>query len=51
MWADAKRNGTSQLAMREIDAIIAEVRSEQAAEQKTEDPAKRSGPSRTSVDT
>jgi uncharacterized protein (DUF4415 family) len=31
MWADSQQHGTDKLAMREIDAIIAEVRAEQAA--------------------
>jgi bifunctional DNA-binding transcriptional regulator/antitoxin component of YhaV-PrlF toxin-antitoxin module len=38
MWADAKRQGTDKLSMREVDAIIAEVRSEQAAKRRQTQP-------------
>jgi bifunctional DNA-binding transcriptional regulator/antitoxin component of YhaV-PrlF toxin-antitoxin module len=31
MWADSRQHGTDKMTMREIDAIIAEVRAEQAA--------------------
>jgi len=40
MWADAKRNCTDRMTMREIDAIIAEVRAEQAAKRKTKQPVR-----------
>jgi hypothetical protein len=30
MWAESKRNGTDKLSLREINAIIAEVRAESA---------------------
>jgi len=31
MWADSKRQGTDKMTMREIDAVIAEVRTERRA--------------------
>jgi bifunctional DNA-binding transcriptional regulator/antitoxin component of YhaV-PrlF toxin-antitoxin module len=40
MWAEAQRKGTDKMTMREIDAIIAEVRAEQAAKQKTKQPVR-----------
>jgi hypothetical protein len=40
MWADAKRSGNDKMTMREIDAIIAEVRAEQAGKQGIKQPAK-----------
>ena len=40
MWAHAKRKGTDKVSMREIDAIVAEVRAEQAAKHKTKQPAR-----------
>jgi hypothetical protein len=30
MWADSRRHGTSKMTMRQIDALIAEVRAERA---------------------
>lgn len=38
MWAASKRRGTDKLSMRQIDAIIAEVRAEQT-KKKTKHPA------------
>ena len=40
MWADSKRNGTDKMTTREINAIISEVRAEQAAKQKTKQPVR-----------
>lgn len=40
MWADAKRHGTDKMTMREIDAIVAEVRAEQSAKRRIKQPAK-----------
>jgi len=40
MWADSQRHGTDKMTMREIDAIIAEVRGEQAAKKKIKQPVK-----------
>jgi hypothetical protein len=40
MWADAKRRGTDKLSMREIDALIAEVRTEQTTKRRHAPPVK-----------
>ncbi len=40
MWADSKRNGTDKMTTREINAIISEVRAEQAAKQKVKQPVR-----------
>ena len=40
MWADAKRHGSDKTTMREIDAIVAEVRAEQASKPRAKQPAK-----------
>jgi bifunctional DNA-binding transcriptional regulator/antitoxin component of YhaV-PrlF toxin-antitoxin module len=40
MWADSKRNGTDKMSMRQIDAIIADVRAEQAAKQNIRQPVR-----------
>lgn len=40
MWADSRRHGTSKMTMRQINALIAEVRAEQAPKRKAKQPAK-----------
>ena len=40
MWAESKRRGLDKLTMRQIDAIISEVRQEQESRKKTKQPAK-----------
>ena len=40
MWADSRRHGTGKMTMREIDALIAEVRAEQAPKRKVKQSAK-----------
>jgi bifunctional DNA-binding transcriptional regulator/antitoxin component of YhaV-PrlF toxin-antitoxin module len=40
MWADSRSHGTDKMTMREINALIAEVRAEQTAKRKVQQPAK-----------
>jgi len=40
MWADSRRHGTNKMTMRQIDALIAEVRAEQALKRKIKHSAK-----------
>jgi hypothetical protein len=40
MWADSRRHGSSKMTMREIDALIAEVRAERAPKRKVKQSAK-----------
>jgi bifunctional DNA-binding transcriptional regulator/antitoxin component of YhaV-PrlF toxin-antitoxin module len=40
MWASSKRHGTDNMSMREIDAIIAEVRAEQSAKKAVKQPVR-----------
>jgi len=40
MWADSRSHRTDKMTMREIDALIAEVRAEHAAKHKVKQPAK-----------
>jgi bifunctional DNA-binding transcriptional regulator/antitoxin component of YhaV-PrlF toxin-antitoxin module len=40
MWADSRRHGTANMTMREIDALIAEVREERAPKRKVKQSAK-----------
>lgn len=45
MWSESRRHGTGKMTMRQIDALIAEVRAEQASKRKVKQSAKRSGSS------
>lgn len=40
MWADSRRHGTNKMTMRQIDALIAEVRAEQVSKRKVKQFAK-----------
>ena len=40
MWEDSRRHGTGKMTMREIDALIAEVRAERAPKRKVKQSAK-----------
>jgi bifunctional DNA-binding transcriptional regulator/antitoxin component of YhaV-PrlF toxin-antitoxin module len=40
MWADSRRHGTNKMTMRQIDALIAEVRAEQVSKRKVKPSAK-----------
>lgn len=40
MWADSRRHGTDKMTTRQINALIAEVRAEQAVKHKVKQPAK-----------
>jgi hypothetical protein len=40
MWADSLRHGTDKMTMRQIDALIAEVRAEQASKHRSKQPVK-----------
>jgi bifunctional DNA-binding transcriptional regulator/antitoxin component of YhaV-PrlF toxin-antitoxin module len=45
MWADSRRHGTNKMTMRQIDALIAQVRAQQASKLKVKQSAKGSGSS------
>ena len=40
MWADSRSHGTDKMTMREIDALIAEVRAEHTAKRRSSKPAR-----------